>query len=413
MSTTTSTPKPAPKTAPKTGRRFVHRAVPTAPPGVVNAAVDSLFSGYETLVSSATDYWTSALARGATPADLVVDVLDWAAAVADRKPPQWASEREVLAEWPVARLLDFPHPDPGSTVAGALPVLFLPPQAGHDSCIVDYAPDQSQVRTAQAAGLGRVCAMDWKGATGRTRSAGIEEYVAVITEAVQLLGGRVHLVGDCQGGWLGTIYAALHPDSIASLTIAGAPVDYHAGEPLIHDWVRILSPRGELDLYRLMVAFNRGVLPGDYLLTGFKLLQPEAELDRLLQLFAHIHEPGWVQRFRTFENWFQHTQPLPGEFYLWIVEHLFQGNELIAGTLKVGGRAVDLGRITAPLFLIAGDGDHITPPPQVWALAEHAGTPEAKVTRVATSGGHLGLFMGHESLRTAWAPVLARIAALD
>jgi poly(3-hydroxybutyrate) depolymerase len=73
---------------------------------------------------------------------------------------------------------------------------------------------------------------------------------------------------------------------------------------------------------------------------------------------------------------------------------------------------VDLGRITAPLFLIAGDADHITPPPQVWALADFAGTPERDVTRVSTTGGHLGLFMGHEALRSAWAPVLGQLAAL-
>ena len=47
-----------------------------------------------------------------------------------------------------------------------------------------------------------------------------------MVEAVGQLGGRVNLVGDCQGGWLAVIYAALHPDTVETLTIAGAPVDF-------------------------------------------------------------------------------------------------------------------------------------------------------------------------------------------
>ena len=40
----------------------------------------------------------------------------------------------------------------------------------------------------------------------------------------------MNLVGDCQGGWLATIYAALHPERVNTLTIAGAPIDFHAGD---------------------------------------------------------------------------------------------------------------------------------------------------------------------------------------
>jgi poly(3-hydroxyalkanoate) synthetase len=97
----------------------------------------------------------------------------------------------------------------------------------------------------------------------------------------------VNLVGDCQGGWLAVIYTALHPDTVATLTIAGAPVDFHAGEPLIHDWIQLLSPLSQMGFYRALVAANGGVLPGDALLTGFKIMQPEAETDRQLQLRAY------------------------------------------------------------------------------------------------------------------------------
>jgi poly(3-hydroxyalkanoate) synthetase len=379
----------------------------TCPPGLVNASAESLFGGYEAIVRGSSDYLVGALARSATPADLSLDLLSWWATAVRRESPQWASEHTIVGTWPIARLRDFSTPTPREAVA----TLLLPPQAGHDSCIVDYDPAQSQIRTALDAGLTRVFSLDWIGATPATKDASIEDYVAVIAETVERLGGRVNLVGDCQGGWLAVIYAALYPDTVHTLTIAGAPVDFHAGEPLIHDWVRVLSPRRDMDFYRRLVQANGGILPGEFLLAGFIAMQPDNELDRQLQLLAHIHEPAHVARYRTFETWFQHTQPIPGAFYLWIVEHLFQNNELIGGTLRVGGQKVDLARITCPLHLLAGATDHITPPAQVFALAEYAGTPAADVNQQQTSGGHLGLFMGHDALSSHWRPLFQQIAA--
>jgi poly(3-hydroxyalkanoate) synthetase len=64
-----------------------------------------------------------------------------------------------------------------------------------------------------------------------------------------------------------------------------------------------------------------------------------------------------------------------------------------------------------PLELMAGATDHITPPDQVFALATHASTPAGRVTRHVSSGGHLGLFMGHEALREHWPRMLTNVFA--
>jgi poly(3-hydroxyalkanoate) synthetase len=50
-----------------------------------------------------------------------------------------------------------------------------------------------------------------------------------------------------------------------------------------------------------------------------------------MQLLANLDDPPHLERYREFEDWFKHTQAIPGAFYLWIVEHLFRDNELIAG----------------------------------------------------------------------------------
>jgi len=158
------------------------------------------------------------------------------------------------------------------------------------------------------------------------------------------------------------------------------------------------------------------VQPGRNQITGFKMLQPAAELERAMELLAHIDDAEYVDDYIRFTNWFEWDQDVPGAFYLWIVKHLFVHNELITGRLTVptptGPATVDLARIRCPIFLLAGRRDHITPPEQVWALADHVSTPTTTISRRLIDAGHLGLFMGTAALRDHWSAVFADLAAL-
>jgi poly(3-hydroxyalkanoate) synthetase len=351
-------------------------------------------------------YSAKALRRGAGPWEVTRDLLHWLDAMTDRRPPDWASPNGVVFETPLGRLRDFTD---GST-ARVVPTLVLPPQAGHSSCIVDYSATQSQIKVIRAAGLERCLSLDWIGATQETKDATVEDYVELIARAVEHAGGRVNLIGDCQGGWLAAIYAALHPEQINTLTVAGAPIDFRAGDAVINAYVEALTRGPDMAFYEHVIALGDGVLRGEFMLNGFIVIRPESEVAKQLELLANIDDPDHLARYRAFEDWFKHTQDIPGALYLWIVEQLFRDNRLVAGTLEVGGERVDLGRIDCPLFLLAGADDHITPPEQVFAMADHVGTPGGDVVRRVTDGGHLGLFMGGEALREHWPPILTGVA---
>ena len=341
-----------------------------------------------------------------TPADLLATSGRWMRSAFGRKPPTWSTAHQIARVWPIARLRDFSL-DPTSKM---VPVLVLPPQAGHDSCIVDFADGQSQIQTIQAAGIGRVASLDWSEITQETKNTTVEDYLAVIAEAIDLLGGRVNLVGDCQGGWLGAIFAALYPERVHTLSVAGAPIDTKRGTPQLQQWLTVLSPNQSLTLHRTLVAMNGGIWPGRYQLAGFKAMEPAGEFERLSQLLGNAYDDDELGRYAKFADWFEHTQDISGTFYLWIVEHLFGRNELAAGTLRVAGERVDLGRIRCPIYLIAGDRDHITPAEQVWALEEYVSSDAGAIVRRLASAGHLGLFMGRHALQDHWAPVFTDIA---
>jgi poly(3-hydroxybutyrate) depolymerase len=355
--------------------------------------------------ASATEYAARAISRKRSPLGIAEDMAEFARVATLREKPTWAHDPQEVRSWPLARLLDYSAP---SATAG-VPTLVLPPQAGHASSIVDYGKNQSQMVTLRDAGLDRLYAVDWLPATDETVDFSIEDYVVVLEEAVQTLGGRVNLVGDCQGGWLAVVYAGLHPEQVNTLAIGGAPIDTHVGQSGIQEWTRLLARRNELALYRALVKAGGGRQLGKSQLRGFKLLEPGAEIDRLMGLFANIHDPDYVTRHIDFTNWFEWTQDLPGAFYLWIIEHLFIHNELARGVLLVDGTGVDLSAIDCPIFLLAGSKDHITPPEQVWALADLVSTPAEHISRELVDAGHLGLFMGRAALNEHWRPIAERV----
>jgi poly(3-hydroxybutyrate) depolymerase len=377
----------------------------TFPSKIITEFALAPIESWTSAVASATEYAARAISRRGSPLDIAQDLAEFARAATLREKPTWAHDSREVRSWPVARLLHFSAPSHTASV----PTLVLPPQAGHASSIVDYERGQSQMMTLHDGGLDNLDSIDWLPATAETADHSIDEYVAVLEQAVDLLGGRVNLVGDCQGGWLAVIYAALHPNQINTLTIAGAPIDTHVGESALREWTRLSARGNDIGLYRALVKLGGGVQLGKSQLRGFKTLEPVGELDRLMRLLANIDDPDYVARHIAFTNWFEWTQDVPGAFYLWIVEHLFVNNELARGVLVVNGTQVDLTVIECPIFLLAGTKDHITPADQVWALADLVSTPSEHISRELVDAGHLGLFMGREALVGHWKPIAERV----
>ena len=72
-------------------------------------------------------------------------------------------------------------------------------------------PPQANVQTLLANGIGHVALTDWKSATEDMKDLEIDNYLAEIVVAIDDLGGRVNLVGLCQGGWVSAMIAARFP----------------------------------------------------------------------------------------------------------------------------------------------------------------------------------------------------------
>jgi poly(3-hydroxyalkanoate) synthetase len=315
--------------------------------------------------------------------------------------PRLATPNRVRLDLRTMLLREYGKPDGIPTLADA-------PHAGHTAMIADYHKGQSLIETLLANGVGHVALTDWKPATDDMKDLEIDNYLAEVVVAIDDLGGRVNLVGLCQGGWVAAMVTARFPEKVNSLVLAGSPIDTAAGngplKRMVHD-----SP---MSFYDELVALGGGLMKGKFMLQGWKNLHPEQHyVQDHIDLYEHIDDPAYLAKEETFARWYENPIDLPGRWYLQVIKQLFKENRLAKGEFVGLGRRLSLRHIVCPTYLLAGAADDITTPEQVLDAAKYIGTPKDRVVEQTVPGGHIGLFMGNRTLKEFWPPIAQWIAA--
>jgi polyhydroxyalkanoate depolymerase len=282
---------------------------------------------------------------------------------------------------------------------GGIPTFVIAPYAGHTAMIADYHKGQSLVETLLANGHDHVVLTDWKSAIPDMKDLEIDSYLAELIVAIDDLGGRVNLVGLCQGGWAAAMIAARFTSKVQTLVLAGAPIDTDAGNGPI----KRMAHETPLSFYRELVELGGGLMLGKFMLQGWKNMHPEQHyFAKYIDLYEHIDDPAYLKKEETFESWYENPIDLPGRWYLQAIRQLFKENRLAKGTFVGLGRILNLKDIISPVFLLAGDSDDITTKEQVLDADKYLGTSADKVVKKLVPGGHIGLFMGSRNLREVW-----------
>ena len=311
----------------------------------------------------------------------------------NHQPPTLATPHTTRLDLRTMRLQDYGEPGNG------MPTLVDAPHAGHSAAIADYHRGQSLVETLLANGLRHVALTDWKSATPDMKDLEIDNYLADMVVAIDDLGGRVNLVGLCQGGWVSTMLAARFPEKVNALVLAGSPIDIDAGHGPIRQMVHA-SPKS---FYEELVALGGGLMRGKFMLQRWKNMDPEHHyMQDHVDLYEHIDDTAYLAKQEAFERWYESPIDLPGRWYLQVIQQLFKDNRLAKGAFVALGRQLHLNRITCPLYLLAGESDDITTPEQVHNAAQLVGTPRHLIEQKTVPGGHIGLFMGARTLADHW-----------
>lgn len=198
--------------------------------------------------------------------------------------PKFATPNRILLDLHTMRFRDFTPSDAPLQI----PTIIDAPYAGHPSSIADFSNGQSLVQTLMANGVKRVYVTDWKSATPDMRDYDIDNYLAELNVVVDELGGRVNLVGLCQGGWMSAMYAARYPHKVARLVLAGSPMDTDAG----HGPIREMAHNLKMADFEKLVEMGGGFMRGAFMLSAWKNMHPDVQyFGKYVDLYEHIDDP--------------------------------------------------------------------------------------------------------------------------
>lgn len=265
--------------------------------------------------------------------------------------------------------------------------------------IFDMVPGQSLVEFLLKAGFD-VFMLDWSPPRADERGLRIEDYVLDFLpsaiERVQQETGEADftIAAYCFGGVLSLLWAALHPQApMKNLVCFTTPIDFTQME-MFQAW----ADKRFFDVDRLVDTF--GNCPADYLYSAFDMLRPGARIAGNIRLVDNLWNDEYVKSFRMFDRWASDMLPLAGEYFRQTVKALLWDNRLHHRTMEVGGRAVDLGVITAPFLHVTAEHDHIVPSGASAPLIDMIGSADKE--QVTLKGGHVSLVAGGNAIRRLW-----------
>jgi len=304
------------------------------------------------------------------------------------------------------------------------PFVIIDPRAGHGPGIGGFKAD-SEIGVALKAG--HPCYFigflpePMPGQTiediAQAEAAFLEKVIALHPKA----DGKPCVIGNCQAGWAVMLLAALRPELLGPIIVAGSPLSYWQG---VHGKYPMRYSGGLLGgswLTALAGDLGHGKFDGAWLVQNFENQNPANTLwTKQYNLYSKIDTEA--SRYLGFERWWGGHVNLNAEEIQFIVDELFVGNNLAAGRIQTAdGTAIDLREIRSPIVVFCSKGDNVTPPQQAlgWVLDLYADASEIRsygqtiVYTVHDSIGHLGIFVSAGVARKEHGQLSSNIDLID
>jgi polyhydroxyalkanoate synthase len=278
---------------------------------------------------------------------------------------------------------------PATDRVHAVPVVFIQPWI-NKYYIFDLAEETSFVRYLVRRGF-TVFITSWRNPGPEMRSVTMDDYLLRgALEAVRAARSicrvpAVHAAGYCIGG---TILAAL---------MAWLAAEKRRGKGPVADWTLFstladFSEPGELGFLvtHRSVAFleslmeRSGVLDGRLIDASFRLLRADSLIWRN---FVNSYLYGGEPPKSDVLYWNSDSTNLPVAMASFYLKAFYLENRFVRpGGLIIGGRALDLGRVREPLYVVGALLDHISPWRGTFRTCRLAGGP---VRYVLAGDGHI------------------------
>lgn len=261
--------------------------------------------------------------------------------------------------------------------------------------ILDIHPEKSWVRNLLAQGFD-VYMLDWGTPTSMDKYLDFDDYInGYLDSYVEYIKDEssvesISLQGYCTGSTIATMYVALHQESVKN---------YVATAPVIDGWkdTTVISNLAKhMDVDKMVETI--GNMPPEFMYYCFSVLKPfEQGVEKYVNFFKNINNEKFVDSFLRVEKWLSDTPPIPGELFRQWIKDIYQDNRLIRNKMNVGGKHIDLKKITMPIFVQVAVGDHLVSPECSMPLYYAVGS-EDKTLRIYPTG-HVGMIASSMSQR--------------
>ena len=315
---------------------------------------------------------------------------------------------------------DYPRTDPKKR-----PFVVIDPRAGHGPGIGGFKID-SEIGIALKQGHPCYFVMFFPvPVPGQTIESVCAAEVAFMRKVAELHpdpDARPFVIGNCQGGWALMMLAALAPQFVGPILLAGSPISYWAGVEGKNPMRYSGGLLGGTWMASMAGDLGHGKFDGAYLVNNFENLNPSNTYwTKLYNLYSKVDtERG---RFLEFEKWWGGHYLMNKEEMDWIAQNLFVGNKLAAGEVESfdGEHRVDLRNIRSPIVVFASWGDNITPPQQAlnWIPDLYSSVDEIRLNEqtivycLHEKIGHLGIFVSASVAKRETAELASALELID
>lgn len=255
--------------------------------------------------------------------------------------------------------------------------------------MLDLQPGRSVVQKFLNDGID-VYMIDWGYPKRKDKYLTIDDhvngYIDSMVDFIRRATGKakINLMGICMGGTFCTIYSAFHPDKVKNLVLTVTPTSFDHEDGLLHIWMK------DIDVDKVVDAF--GNMPGDIMNFGFLLLNPaRLMIDKYKGYLSNLNDKTFVENFIRMEKWIFDSPDVPGETFRQFIRDLYQKNLLIQNKLEIGGKLVDLKKVTMPVLNIFARLDHLVPPAASNQITKKLGSKDVK--DVCLDTGHIGIYV--------------------
>jgi polyhydroxyalkanoate synthase len=274
---------------------------------------------------------------------------------------------------------------PATGTVYEVPLLIVPPWI-NKYYILDLTPPKSFIKWLVDQGF-TVFVVSWVNPDERLAGKSFEDYmregVFEATDAVLKITGQpqTNALGYCVGGTLlasGLAYmSATGDERIRSATFLAAQTDFSkAGDLLVFIDDEQLKALDE-------VMAKRGFLDGARMSTVFNSLRPK---DLVWPYIVNNYLLGKQPFPFDLLYWNADSTRMPPANHSFYLREFYRYNKLSQGLLKLGGVALDLSRVTVPIYELATKEDHIAPAQSVLIGSKLFGGP---VRYVLAGSGHI------------------------